>query len=56
MRPSEEMAAQSIVLFDAVMHDGARLGPLSLLMKGERLLSGKVWIGSPLSACKREPC
>ncbi len=50
-----EIGARSIVLYDSAMEDRARLGPLSLLMKGESLPSGKVWTGSPLSACKREP-
>lgn len=50
-----EVGEKSIVLYDAVMHDRARLGPLSLAMKGEELTSGKVWIGSPLAACKKEP-
>lgn len=50
-----EIGANSVVLYDSHMSDGARLGPLSLLMKGESLPSGKVWIGTPLSACKGEP-
>jgi carbonic anhydrase/acetyltransferase-like protein (isoleucine patch superfamily) len=43
-----EIGAQSIVLCDTEMKDGARLGPLSLLMKGEVLPAGRVWTGSPL--------
>lgn len=50
-----EIGARSIVLYDSAMEDRARLGPLSLLMKGETLPSGKVWTGSPLSECRREP-
>ncbi len=55
-----EIGARSVVLYDAAMGDRARLGPLSLLMKGESLPanigpSAKVWTGSPLSACRREP-
>jgi non-ribosomal peptide synthetase-like protein len=42
-----EIGTQSVVLYDAEMKDGARLGPLSLLMKGEVLPTGKVWEGSP---------
>jgi non-ribosomal peptide synthetase-like protein len=44
-----EIGAQSIVLCDTEMKDGARLGALSLLMKGEVLPAGPVWVGSPLT-------
>ena len=50
-----EIGTQSIVLYDAEMKDGARLGSLSLLMKGEVLPAGKVWAGSPLSAAVSVP-
>jgi non-ribosomal peptide synthetase-like protein len=43
-----EIGAQSIVLYDTEMKPGARLGSLSLLMKGETLPSGRFWMGSPL--------
>ena|GEM_PF-3465946 len=43
-----EIGTQSIVLYDTEMKDGARVGPLSLLMKGEVLPAGPVWVGSPL--------
>ncbi len=42
-----EIGTQSVVLYDAEMKDGARLGPLSLVMKGEILPAGRVWTGSP---------
>ena len=45
-----EIGAQSIVLYGAEMKDGARLGALSLLMKGEVLPAGRVWMGSPLDS------
>jgi len=45
-----EIGAQSIVLCDAEMKDGARLGALSLLMKGEVLQAGRLWVGSPLDS------
>jgi non-ribosomal peptide synthetase-like protein len=45
-----EIGAQSVVLYDAEMQDGARLGPLSLLMKGECLPAGTEWMGNPLAA------
>jgi non-ribosomal peptide synthetase-like protein len=35
------------VLYDTEMEPGARLGDLSLLMKGERLAAGTSWIGAP---------
>jgi non-ribosomal peptide synthetase-like protein len=37
----------SIVLYDAVMEPGARLGELSVVMKGERLPADTSWEGSP---------
>jgi non-ribosomal peptide synthetase-like protein len=45
-----EIGTQSVVLYDAEMKDGARLGALSLLMKGELLPAGTQWMGSPLAA------
>jgi non-ribosomal peptide synthetase-like protein len=43
-----EIGTQSIVLYDTEIKPGARLGSLSLLMKGETLPAGRLWIGSPL--------
>jgi len=43
------VGALSVVLYDSVMEDGAKLGPLSLLMKGERLPAGSAWSGIPAS-------
>jgi non-ribosomal peptide synthetase-like protein len=37
----------SIILYDAVMEPGARLGELSVVMKGETLPAGTSWEGSP---------
>jgi non-ribosomal peptide synthetase-like protein len=48
-----EIGEQSIVLYDTEIHDGARVGPLSLVMKGETLPAGSAWVGSPLSAVQR---
>jgi non-ribosomal peptide synthetase-like protein len=45
-----EIGAHSIVLYDTEMKEGARLGALSLLMKGEVLPAGRVWVGSPLDS------
>jgi non-ribosomal peptide synthetase-like protein len=44
-----EIGAHSIVLYDTRINDGVRLGPLSLVMKGETLPAGTAWAGSPLS-------
>ena len=41
------MGANSVVLYDSEMENGARLDALSLLMKGERLPEGTVWAGIP---------
>lgn len=37
----------AVVLYDTQMHPGAKLCPLSVLMKGETLPSGSVWAGIP---------
>jgi non-ribosomal peptide synthetase-like protein len=44
-----EIGAHSIVLYDTRINDGVRLGPLSLVMKGETLPAGTAWVGSPLA-------
>lgn len=44
------VGAQSIVLYDTTMEAGARLAPLSLLMKGETLPRESAWAGSPARA------
>jgi non-ribosomal peptide synthetase-like protein len=52
--PDCQIGTQSIVLCDAEMKEGARIGALSLLMKGETLSAGQVWMGSPLESPARE--
>jgi non-ribosomal peptide synthetase-like protein len=42
------MGAMSTVLYDAELGDGAALGDLSLLMKGESLPAGTRWLGIPV--------
>lgn len=46
------VGAVSLVLYDTAMEDGAALGSLSLLMKGEVLPAGTAWEGIP--AARRE--
>lgn len=41
------VGAGSLVLYDTRMEEGARLGALSLLMKGETLPAGTSWAGIP---------
>jgi non-ribosomal peptide synthetase-like protein len=41
------VGARSTILYDAKVGDGARLGPLTLVAKGERLPDGTRWTGSP---------
>jgi len=41
------VGADAVVLYDTCMEDGAELGALSLLMKGETLPAGTRWEGSP---------
>jgi len=43
------VGAGSVVLYESEMEDGARLGSLSLLMKGEKLPAGTAWSGIPAS-------
>lgn len=43
----------AIVLYDAVVDDGAELGDLSVLMKGESLAPGTAWEGSPARPAAR---
>jgi non-ribosomal peptide synthetase-like protein len=38
----------SVVLYDSEMEQGASIGPLSLVMKGERLAQGSFWTGIPI--------
>jgi hypothetical protein len=40
----------SVVLYDSHMHEGATLGPLALLMKGEVMPAGCRWHGIPTVA------
>jgi non-ribosomal peptide synthetase-like protein len=40
----------AIVLYDTLIEEGAKLGALSLLMKGETLPQGSCWQGSPATA------
>lgn len=35
------------ILYDAKVSDGARLGPLTLIVKGETIPPGQAWTGSP---------
>jgi non-ribosomal peptide synthetase-like protein len=35
------------ILYDAIVGDGARLGPLTLVVKGETIPPGQAWTGSP---------
>jgi acetyltransferase-like isoleucine patch superfamily enzyme len=49
-----QIGTHSIVLYDAEVKNKARLGPLSLLMKGEVLPAGKTRTRSPLGIS--EPC
>jgi len=38
---------RSIVLYGATVHDGAQLGPLTLVMKGESIPPFSRWSGNP---------
>ncbi|MFB6715096.1 Pls/PosA family non-ribosomal peptide synthetase [Streptomyces sp. NPDC056358] len=45
--PGTSIGPRTIVLYDAVVGAGVRLGALSLVMKGERLTPGTNWHGLP---------
>ena len=38
---------RSTILYDTRVEDGARLGPLTLVLKGESIPAGQAWMGSP---------
>jgi len=48
-----KVGAGSLVLYDTRMEEGASLGDLSLLMKGEVLPSGTSWEGVPARSVAR---
>ena len=41
------VGARSTILYDTMVGAGARLGPMTLVTKGERLPAGTRWTGSP---------
>ena len=41
------VGAGSTVLYDTVVSDYARLGPLTLVMKGEQIPANSEWVGAP---------
>ncbi len=47
------IGAGSTVLYDTQVGDGAHIGPLTLVMKGESLPQRSSWVGSPAQPMKR---
>jgi non-ribosomal peptide synthetase-like protein len=45
----------AVVLYDTEMQDGATVGPLSLLMKGEIVPRATAWLGIPTAAAHAAP-
>jgi len=41
------VGAGSTVLYDTHLGDGSKIGPLTLVMKGEEIPSDSDWVGSP---------
>lgn len=41
------LGARVVVLYDTRVGDGATLGPLTLIMKGEHIPPASVWVGTP---------
>ncbi|WP_229841525.1 hypothetical protein [Streptomyces brasiliensis] len=56
--PSASVGTRTVVLYDAVVGAGVRLGALSLVMKGEHLTPGTDWQGLPAEgrAAPTAPC
>ncbi|MBX6382333.1 MAG: amino acid adenylation domain-containing protein [Microbispora sp.] len=50
VRSGASIGARAVVLYDSVVGEEVSLGPLSLLMKGERLTPGTSWQGIPAQA------
>jgi non-ribosomal peptide synthetase-like protein len=50
--PRARVGAGSLVLYDTVLGEGAALGDLSLMMKGESLPAGSRWEGIPAQPAK----
>lgn len=42
------IGSNTLILYDTVIEDDVKVGDLSLLMKGERLLKGTEWSGAPV--------
>ena len=49
------VGARSTILYDSHVGDAARLGPLTLVAKGERLPPATAWTGSPAAPVARPP-
>ena len=47
IEPGCSIGNMSVVLYDSRMGEGAALGPMSLLMKGEVMPAGSRWHGIP---------
>jgi non-ribosomal peptide synthetase-like protein len=48
IRDNCSVGNMSVVLYDSEMGEGASIGPLSLVMKGETLPAGSSWTGIPV--------
>ncbi|MEO7495249.1 MAG: Pls/PosA family non-ribosomal peptide synthetase, partial [Massilia sp.] len=49
------LGPRSAVLYSAKVGDNARLGPLTLVMKGEHIPAGSNWAGCPAAPLKQAP-
>ncbi|SAI71988.1 D-alanine-D-alanyl carrier protein ligase [Bordetella ansorpii] len=47
------VGSRSTILYDTRVGDGARLGPLTLVLKGETIPAGQAWMGSPATPWTR---
>jgi non-ribosomal peptide synthetase-like protein len=49
------LGPHSVILPAAAVDQGATVGPASLVMRGERVPSGSLWAGNPISPWRRPP-
>jgi non-ribosomal peptide synthetase-like protein len=55
LRRGVSVGARGVVLYDTELGDEATLAPLSLVMKGERLMARTSWRGIPAQSAPRHP-
>ena len=54
IRNNSSVGNLSVILYDTTMEEGANIGSLSLLMKGESVPSNSCWLGTPITCTTAE--